>query len=61
MQSRTPDQLVAAYNQLLGENIALILTLNGRIAEISKKGVDRTVERITDLAEEAELAKDQAA
>ena len=61
MQSRTPDQLVAAYNQFVGENIALILTLNGRIAGISKAAVDRTAERITELAEEAELARDQAA
>ena len=61
MQSRSPGQLVAAYNQLLGENIALILTLNGRIAGISKAAVDRAAERITELAEEAELARDQAA
>ena len=26
MQTRRPDQLVAAYNQLLGENVALLLT-----------------------------------
>jgi hypothetical protein len=60
-QCRTPDQLLAAYNQLLGENIALALTLNGRVAEISKQVVDRTAERITELAGQTQQTKDQAA
>ena len=61
VQCRTADQLLAAYNQLLGENMALALTLNGRVAEISKEVVDRTAERITELAEQTQQAKDQAA
>jgi hypothetical protein len=61
MQSRTPDEFLAAYNQLLGENIALALTLNGRIAEISKQVVDRTAERMTELAQQTQQTKDQAA
>jgi hypothetical protein len=60
-QCRTPDQLLACYNQLLGENIALALTLNGRLAEISKEVVDRTAERITEVAEQTQQAKKQAA
>jgi hypothetical protein len=61
MQSRTPDEFLAAYNQLLGENIALALTLNGRVAEISKQVVDRTAERIIKLAEQTQQTKGQAA
>jgi hypothetical protein len=61
MRSRTPDEFLAAYNQLLGENIALALTLNGRVAEISKQVVDRTAERMTELAEQTQQTKDQAA
>jgi len=61
MQCRTPDQLLASYNQLLGEHIALALTLNGRLAEISKEVVDRTTERITEVAEQTQQAKKQAA
>ena len=60
MQSRTPDQLLSAHNQLLGENIARLLILNGRIAEISKEMVDRTADRITELAEETDLAQERA-
>jgi hypothetical protein len=61
MQCRTPDQLLACYNQLLGEHIALALTLNGRLAEISKEVVDRTTERITEVVEQTQQAKKQAA
>jgi hypothetical protein len=61
MQCRTPDQLIASYNQFVGENIALALTLNGRVAEISKEVVDRTAERIIETAEQTQQAKDQAA
>jgi Phasin protein len=61
MQCRTPDQLLACYNQLLGENIALALTLNGRLAEISKQVVDRTAETIIDVAEQKQEAEKQAA
>jgi Phasin protein len=60
MQCRTPDQLLACYNQLLGENIALALTLNGRLAEISKEVVDRTAERITEVAEQTQAEKQAA-
>ena len=52
MQCRTPDQLFTAYNRLLGENIALALTLNGRVAEVSKAVVDRTAQKITEAAEQ---------
>jgi hypothetical protein len=61
MQCRTVEQLAAAYNQLLGENIALALMLNGRVAEISKEVVDRTAERMTEVAEQTREAKRQAA
>jgi hypothetical protein len=61
MQCRTGEQFVAAYNQLFGENIALALMLNGRVAEISKEVVDRTAERITEMAEQAQETKQQAA
>jgi hypothetical protein len=61
LQCRTPDQLVASYNQLVGENIALALTLNGRVAEISKEVVDRTAEGITEMAEQTQQAEKQAA
>jgi hypothetical protein len=61
MQCRTPDQLLACSNQLLGESIALALALNGRLAEISKEVVDRTAERITEVAEQTQQAKKQAA
>jgi hypothetical protein len=61
MQCRTPDQLIASYNQFVGENIALALTLNGRVAEISKEVVDRTAERIIEAAEQTQQAKNQAA
>ena len=44
-----------------GENIALALALNGRLAEISKEVVDRTAERITEVAEQTQQAKKQAA
>ena len=61
MQCRTGEQFVAAYNQLLGENIALALMFNGRVAEISKELVDRTAERMTEVAEQTRETKQQAA
>jgi hypothetical protein len=61
MQCRTAEQLAAAYNQLLGENIALALMLNGRVAEISKEVVDRTAERMAEVVEQTRETKQQAA
>jgi hypothetical protein len=60
MQCRTAQQLAAAYNQLLGENIALALMLNGRVAEISKEAVDRTAESMTEMAEETRVTQQGA-
>lgn len=60
-QCRTPQDLVATQNQLLGENIALVLNANRRVAEIAKEVADRAAEKITRLADDAEQARKQAA
>lgn len=51
MQCRTPQELVAAQNQLLGENLALALTANRRFSEISKEVADQTAEKITHFSD----------
>jgi hypothetical protein len=59
-QCRTPQELLAAQNQLFGESIALALKANGRFAEIAKEVADQTTASIEELADKNERA-DQAA
>ena len=61
MQCRTPQELIAAQNQLFGENIALAITANRRIADISKEMADHAAEKITELANQTEQAGKRAA
>jgi hypothetical protein len=51
-QCRSPQELIAAQNQLFGENVALALSANRRFAEISKEIADRAAEKITALADQ---------
>lgn len=55
-QCRSPQELIAAQNQLFGENVALALSANRRFAEISKEIADRAAEKITQLADQAPQA-----
>lgn len=52
-QCRSPQELIAAQNQLFGENVALALSANRRFAEISKEIAERAAEKITQLADQA--------
>jgi hypothetical protein len=61
MQCRTVGQLIAVQNQLLGENVALALTVNRRVAEISKDMADRMAEKVTEAGEHPQQAMDRVA
>jgi hypothetical protein len=61
MQCRTVEQFIAVQNQLLGENIALALSLNRRVAEISKEMADRAAGKIAEVAKDSQRAANQAA
>jgi hypothetical protein len=51
-QCRSPQELMAAQNQLFGENVALALSANRRFAEIAKEMADTTAEKITTISDE---------
>ena len=53
-QCRTPQEVLAAQNQLLGENVALALNANRRFAEIAKDMTDVAAAKISALAEHTE-------
>ena len=50
-QCRTPQELLAAQNQLFGETVALALKANSRFAEIAKEVADQTTASIEELAD----------
>jgi len=61
LQCRTPQELLAAQNQLFGENLALALTAHRRFSEISKDMSDLAAEKIAELAEHTQDTEARAA
>jgi hypothetical protein len=61
MQCRTTQELLAVQSQLFGENIALILIANRRLAEVAKKMADRAAGKITEMAGHMQQAENRAA